>query len=232
MDDNTPTWRSLDQLGHLGAVEELTKRLGDKLVNDGAGVGWCNYADACQLNAEVQAERTAASCRCRRAFGAAAPAHQSPSSSRRPAPSERRRRPLVVSANGGGRQRRRPRPRRPQDARSVRRQPQRRRRIPPPLHTERLITMQHIAIHGPRPRPDARAHQEERDDRGTPSVETRALQYAARRAVHDVDILIAAAGAAHRAASRLPGAAVSFGDYESLGDAADIMARQRTRQRW
>jgi hypothetical protein len=99
--------------------------------------------------------------------------------------------------------------------------------------------MQHIAIHGPRPRRDARAHiaadrahQEERDDRGTPSVETRALQYAARMGVHDVDILIAAAGAAHRAASWLPGAAVSFGDYESLGDAADIMARQRTRQRW
>jgi hypothetical protein len=99
--------------------------------------------------------------------------------------------------------------------------------------------MQHIAIHGPRPRPDARAHiaadrahQEERDDRGTPSVETRALQYAARMAVHDVDILIAAAGAAHRAASWLPGAAISFGDYELLGDAADIMARQRTRQRW
>ena len=99
--------------------------------------------------------------------------------------------------------------------------------------------MQNIAIHGPRPRPDARAHiaadrahQEERDDRGTPSVETRALQYVARMAVHDVDILIAAAGAAHRAASWLPGAAVSFGDYELLGDAADIMARQRTRQRW
>jgi hypothetical protein len=46
--------------------------------------------------------------------------------------------------------------------------------------------MQHIAIHGPRPRPDARAHI----------------------------------------------AAVSFGDYDLLGDAADIMARQRTRQRW
>jgi hypothetical protein len=30
----------------------------------------------------------------------------------------------------------------------------------------------------------------------------------------------------------LPGAAVSFGDYELLGDAADIMSRQRTRQRW
>jgi hypothetical protein len=41
---------------------------------------------------------------------------------------------------------------------------------------------------------------------------------AARMAVHDVDVLIAAAGAAHRAASWLPG--------------ADIMARQRTRQRW
>jgi hypothetical protein len=51
-------------------------------------------------------------------------------------------------------------------------------------------------------------------------------------AVHDVDILIAAAGAAHRATSWLPGAAVSFGDYELLGDAADIMAGQRTRQRW
>jgi hypothetical protein len=61
--------------------------------------------------------------------------------------------------------------------------------------------MQHIAIHGPRPRPDARAH-------------------------------IAAAGAAHRAAARLPGAADSFGDYELLGDAADIMATQFTRQRW
>jgi hypothetical protein len=61
--------------------------------------------------------------------------------------------------------------------------------------------MQHIAIHGPRPRPDARAH-------------------------------IAAAGAAHRAANWLPGAAASFGDYEVLGDAADIMARQRARQRW
>src|SRR5271163_2749006 len=79
---------------------------------------------------------------------------------------------------------------------------------------------------------------EKRDDRGTPSVETRALQYAARMAVHDVDILIAAAaaaaagGAAHRAASWLPGAAVSIGDYELLGNAADIMARQRTRQRW
>jgi hypothetical protein len=42
----------------------------------------------------------------------------------------------------------------------------------------RLITVQHIAIHGPRPRSDARAHiaadrahQEERDDRATPSVE-------------------------------------------------------------
>ena len=91
--------------------------------------------------------------------------------------------------------------------------------------------MQHIAIHGPRPRPDARAHIAA--DRGTPSVETRALQYAARMAVHDVDILIAAAGAAHRAANWLPGAAaVSFGDYELLGDAADSMARQRTRQRW
>jgi hypothetical protein len=90
--------------------------------------------------------------------------------------------------------------------------------------------MQHIAIHGPRPRPDAQAHIAA--DRGTPSVETRALQYAARMAVHDVDILIAAAGAAHRAASWLPGAAVSFGDYELLGDAADIMATQRTRQRW
>jgi hypothetical protein len=102
-----------------------------------------------------------------------------------------------------------------------------------------LITMQHIAIHGARPRPDARAHiaadrahQEKRDDRGTPSVETRALQYAARMAVHDVDILIATAGAAHRAASWLPGAAVSFGDYELLGDAANIMARQRTGQQW
>ena len=42
----------------------------------------------------------------------------------------------------------------------------------------------------------------------------------------------AAAGAAHRAANWLPGVAVSFGDYELLGDAADIMARQRTRQRW
>jgi hypothetical protein len=61
--------------------------------------------------------------------------------------------------------------------------------------------MQHIAIHGPRLRPDARAH-------------------------------IAAAGAAHRAASWLPGAPVSFGEYELLGDAADIMAGQRTRQRW
>jgi hypothetical protein len=29
MDDNTPTWRSLDQLGHLDTVEELTKHLGD-----------------------------------------------------------------------------------------------------------------------------------------------------------------------------------------------------------
>jgi hypothetical protein len=28
------------------------------------------------------------------------------------------------------------------------------------------------------------------------------------------------------------GAAVSFGDDELLGDAADIMASQRTRQRW
>jgi hypothetical protein len=44
----------------------------------------------------------------------------------------------------------------------------------------RLITVQHIAIHGPRPRSDARshiaadrAHQEERDDRRTPSVEAR-----------------------------------------------------------
>jgi hypothetical protein len=53
--------------------------------------------------------------------------------------------------------------------------------------------MQHIAIHGPRPRPNARAH---------------------------------------IAARWLPGAVVSFGDYELLGDAADIMARQRTRQRW
>jgi hypothetical protein len=42
--------------------------------------------------------------------------------------------------------------------------------------------MQHIAIHGTRPRPDARthvaadrAHHEERADRRTPSVETRAL---------------------------------------------------------
>jgi hypothetical protein len=50
-------------------------------------------------------------------------------------------------------------------------------------------------------------------------------------AVHDVDILIAAAGAAHRATSWLPGA-VGFGDHELLGDAADIMARQRTRERW
>jgi hypothetical protein len=58
-------------------------------------------------------------------------------------------------------------------------------RIRSQIHTEGLITMQHIAIHGPRPRPDARAHI----------------------------------------------AAVSFGDYELLGDAADIMARQRTRQR-
>jgi hypothetical protein len=69
------------------------------------------------------------------------------------------------------------------------------------IHPERLITMQHIAIHGPRPRPYARAH-------------------------------IAAAGAAHRDAPWLPGAAISFADYELLGDAADIMARQRTRQRW
>ena len=93
--------------------------------------------------------------------------------------------------------------------------------------------MQHIAIHGPRPRPDARAHiAADRAHQGTPSVETRALQYAARMAVHDVDILIAAAGAAHRAASGLPDAAVSFGDYELLGDAADIMARQRTGRRW
>jgi hypothetical protein len=76
--------------------------------------------------------------------------------------------------------------------------------------------MQHIAIHGPRPRPDARAHIAA--DRGTPSVETRALLYAARMAVRDVDLLMAAAGAAHRAASWLPG--------------ADITARQRTRQRW
>ncbi|MFZ3271867.1 MAG: hypothetical protein WA285_25175 [Mycobacterium sp.] len=66
--------------------------------------------------------------------------------------------------------------------------------------------MKHIAIHGPRPRPDTRAHiaadrahQEERDD---------------------------------RAASGLPGAAVSFGGCELLGDAVDIMAGQRSRQRW
>jgi len=72
----------------------------------------------------------------------------------------------------------------------------------------------------------------ERDDRGTPSVQTRAFQHAARIAVHDVDIPIAAAGATHRAAGWLPGAAVSFGDCELLSDAADIMARQRTRQRW
>ena len=74
----------------------------------------------------------------------------------------------------------------------------------------------------------------ERDDRGTPSVQTRAFQHAARIAVHDVDILIAAvgAGAAHRAASGLPGAAVSFGDDELLGDAADIMVSQLTRRRW
>jgi hypothetical protein len=39
------------------------------------------------------------------------------------------------------------------------------------------------------------------------------------------------AGAAHRAASGLPDAAVSVGDDELLGDATDIMARQRTRQR-
>jgi hypothetical protein len=32
--------------------------------------------------------------------------------------------------------------------------------------------------------------------------------------------------------NRRSAAAVSFGDYELLGDAADIMARQRTRQRW
>jgi hypothetical protein len=58
--------------------------------------------------------------------------------------------------------------------------------------------MQHIAIHGPRPRPDARAH--------------------------------IAADRAHQ--EERDGAAASFGDYELLGDAADIMARQRTRQRW
>jgi hypothetical protein len=32
--------------------------------------------------------------------------------------------------------------------------------------------------------------------------------------------------------NRCSAATVSFGDYELLGDAADIMARQRTRQRW
>ena len=36
----------------------------------------------------------------------------------------------------------------------------------------------------------------------------------------------------HHLYASAEGAAVSFGDYESLGDAADIMARQRTRQRW
>jgi hypothetical protein len=81
MDDNTPTRRSLDQLGHLGTVEELTKRLGDKLIYDGAGVDWCNYADACQLNAEVQAERTAAAEAAKRqqeALTAAVAAHSGP----------------------------------------------------------------------------------------------------------------------------------------------------------
>ena len=67
---------------------------------------------------------------------------------------------------------------------------------------------------------------------GSVAVNNWHYRYAARMAVHDVDILIAAAGAAHRAASWLPDAAVSFGDYELLGDAADIMARQRTRRRW
>jgi hypothetical protein len=66
---------------------------------------------------------------------------------------------------------------------------------------------------------------------GTP-VETRALQYLAHAAAADLDILLAAAGAAHRAESWLPGAARSFGDYELLADAQDIMARQqRKRQR-
>jgi hypothetical protein len=83
MDDNTPTWRSLDQLGHLDTVEELTKHLGDKLIygGAGAGAGWCNYADACQLNAEVQAERTAASEAAKRqqeALTAAVAAHSGP----------------------------------------------------------------------------------------------------------------------------------------------------------
>ena len=36
----------------------------------------------------------------------------------------------------------------------------------------------------------------------------------------------------HRLYASAERAAVSFGDYELLGNAADIMARQRTRQRW
>ena len=36
----------------------------------------------------------------------------------------------------------------------------------------------------------------------------------------------------HHLYASAEGAAVSFGDYELLGDAADLMAWQRTRQRW
>jgi hypothetical protein len=36
----------------------------------------------------------------------------------------------------------------------------------------------------------------------------------------------------HHLCASAEGSAVSFGNYELLGDAADIMARQRTRQRW
>jgi hypothetical protein len=36
----------------------------------------------------------------------------------------------------------------------------------------------------------------------------------------------------HHLYASAEGAAVSFGDYELRGDAAEIMATQRTRQRW
>jgi len=88
--------------------------------------------------------------------------------------------------------------------------------------------MEHRAIWAPRPRAVE-----------PPSVLSAGTQpalaiarYRARTAVEDVNRLIEAANARHRAGTWAPGGAKSASDHGLLGDAEDIVARQRTRQRW
>ena len=57
------------------------------------------------------------------------------------------------------------------------------------------------------------------------------VQYAAQAAVQDVETLIAAAEAAHRAGTWMPAGATNARDYEVLSAAQDVMARAQRRNR-